>query len=228
MRRLARHRPSPAMIVALIALFVALSGASYAALAVNSVGPKQLKKDAVRSSKVKDGSLTGGDVKDSSLTGGDLTDGSVALADLGNNSVNGTKIVDGSIALPDLGPNSVDGSKVANGSLEGGDVKAGTFLGGSVTTQYTEGPELADGTKVSINAFCLPGEIALGGGARGDLTTSEATTVTSSRPITSETNEEAPIDGGTFTGWRATVFNIAGGVTTGIFPEVWVICAKLP
>jgi hypothetical protein len=35
------------MIVALIALFVALSGASYAALSKNSVGPKQLKTNAV-------------------------------------------------------------------------------------------------------------------------------------------------------------------------------------
>lgn len=57
MRRLVRHRPSPAMIVAMIALFVAMTGVSYAALAINSVGPKQLRKNAVRSPKVKDGSL---------------------------------------------------------------------------------------------------------------------------------------------------------------------------
>ena len=45
--------------VALIALFVALGGTSYAAVKLprNSVGTKQLKKNAVVSSKVKDGSL---------------------------------------------------------------------------------------------------------------------------------------------------------------------------
>lgn len=46
------HRPSPAMVVALIALFVALSGGAYAAinLPANSVGTKQLKNGAVTES----------------------------------------------------------------------------------------------------------------------------------------------------------------------------------
>lgn len=59
----------PATIISCIALFVALSGASYAAVKLpkNSVGEKQLKKNAVTSKKVKDGSLTSADIKLSSL-----------------------------------------------------------------------------------------------------------------------------------------------------------------
>lgn len=58
-------RPSPAMIVALVALFVALSGTSYAALTLprNSVGPDQIRSDAVTSPKVKAGSLLASDFK---------------------------------------------------------------------------------------------------------------------------------------------------------------------
>jgi hypothetical protein len=42
--------PSPAMVVALCALFVALAGASYAlTLPLDSVGPRQLRTDAVTS-----------------------------------------------------------------------------------------------------------------------------------------------------------------------------------
>jgi hypothetical protein len=43
-RRLKRHRPSPAMLVSLIALFAALGGTSYAALKLpaNSVGSAQV------------------------------------------------------------------------------------------------------------------------------------------------------------------------------------------
>jgi hypothetical protein len=54
MRRLVRHRPSAAMVVALIALFVALGGAGYAAVTLprNSVGAAQLKKRAVTPPKV--------------------------------------------------------------------------------------------------------------------------------------------------------------------------------
>jgi hypothetical protein len=57
--------PSPAMLVALLALFVALGGSSYAALRLpkGSVGPKQLKKNAVTSTKVKPGSLLTSDFK---------------------------------------------------------------------------------------------------------------------------------------------------------------------
>ncbi len=53
------RKPSPAMLVALLALFVALGGSSYAALTLprGSVGGKQLKKNAVTSPKVKRGSL---------------------------------------------------------------------------------------------------------------------------------------------------------------------------
>jgi hypothetical protein len=45
--------------IALLALFIVLGGTSYAAVALprNSVGPKQITKDAVTSAKVKNGSL---------------------------------------------------------------------------------------------------------------------------------------------------------------------------
>ena len=51
--------PSPALVVACVALVVALSGTGYAAvtLARNSVGPAQIRAGAVRSGEVKDRSL---------------------------------------------------------------------------------------------------------------------------------------------------------------------------
>ena len=54
-----------ANVVACLALFVALGGASYAAtrLPKNSVGTKQIKKNAVTSTKVRNGSLRAADFK---------------------------------------------------------------------------------------------------------------------------------------------------------------------
>ena len=98
------HVPSPAMIVACVALFIAMGGTSYAAatLAANSVGTKQIKKNAVTSAKiksaavtaakVKDGTLTGAKVKDATLTGVKIQDASVAGADLADASVDAAKI----------------------------------------------------------------------------------------------------------------------------------------
>src|SRR5687767_8878156 len=58
-RRVSRRRPSPAMVVALIALAVSLGGTGYAAstLARNSVGANQIKRNAVRSAEIKNRSV---------------------------------------------------------------------------------------------------------------------------------------------------------------------------
>jgi hypothetical protein len=57
MHRITRLRPTPAMVVATIALVVALGGTGYAAIVLpaNSVGTAQLKNGAVTAAKVKPG-----------------------------------------------------------------------------------------------------------------------------------------------------------------------------
>ena len=64
--------PSPAMIVAVIALILAASGTGWAVtqLPKNSVGTTQLKSNAVVSSKVKDGSLRAADFATGQLPAG--------------------------------------------------------------------------------------------------------------------------------------------------------------
>ena len=59
MRRFRFGRPTPAMVVAVIALFVALGGTGYAALKLppHSVGKKQLKRNAVTTAKVDNNTL---------------------------------------------------------------------------------------------------------------------------------------------------------------------------
>ena len=61
--------PSPALCVALLALFVALGGTTWAALSLppNSVGTRQLMRDAVNGQKVRNHSLTGADIALSTL-----------------------------------------------------------------------------------------------------------------------------------------------------------------
>ena len=59
MGRIRFGRPTPAMVVAIIALFVALGGTGYAALNLppHSVGKKELKRNAVTTAKVDNGTL---------------------------------------------------------------------------------------------------------------------------------------------------------------------------
>ena len=63
-------RPSPALVIACVALIASLSGTSYAdvlRIPFNSVGTSQLRANAVVSSKVKNGSLLAIDFKNAQL-----------------------------------------------------------------------------------------------------------------------------------------------------------------
>lgn len=65
-------RPSPAMVVAVIALIFALTGSAWAALGKNSVGSRQLKAKSVTTGKVANNAITAAKVADGSLTGADI------------------------------------------------------------------------------------------------------------------------------------------------------------
>jgi hypothetical protein len=112
-----RSHLSFANVISVIALFVALGGASYAAVTLpkNSVGAKQIKKNgvgaseikknAVRASEIKSNAVSGGDVKDSGLTGADVADGSLGGADLADDSLTAADIA-GNTLEPEVGPDA--------------------------------------------------------------------------------------------------------------------------
>jgi hypothetical protein len=99
-----RRRPSPALIVACVALVAAMSGAAVALpgknsvksndIAKNAVKDKQIKKNAVRSSEIKNGKVKSADLKDESVNGKKVADGSLSATDLGDYAVlgDGTKV----------------------------------------------------------------------------------------------------------------------------------------
>jgi hypothetical protein len=60
------------MIVAMIALFAALTGSAYAALGKNTVGSKQLKAKAVTTGKIANNAVNGNKVAPNSLSGEDI------------------------------------------------------------------------------------------------------------------------------------------------------------
>ena len=84
MGRLLRQRPSPAMIVALIALFVALGGSSYA---VTKIGSKNIRTGAVSSRAIANNSIRSGDVRNGALTTTDVKNDSLTNADIDNSGL---------------------------------------------------------------------------------------------------------------------------------------------
>jgi hypothetical protein len=89
MKRIVKRLPSPAMVVACVALAVALGGTSYAAIKLprNSVGTQQLRKNAVVATKLsarsvgpqklQNNAVTTRTVKDNQLTGAKIVESSL-------------------------------------------------------------------------------------------------------------------------------------------------------
>ena len=77
-----RGRLSFANVMSVIAVLIALGGASYAAfkLPKNSVGTKQLKKNAVTTAKIKNGAVTGAKIENNAITTAKIADGAVSGA----------------------------------------------------------------------------------------------------------------------------------------------------
>jgi hypothetical protein len=92
-------------VVATVALFIALGGSAYAALRVppSSVGPRQLKAQAVTNGKIANGAITSAKVAERTLTGADINLaalGTVPSATNAENSANANTLGGHSAACP--------------------------------------------------------------------------------------------------------------------------------
>lgn len=98
--------------VGYLALFIALTGTSYAA---NKIKGNEIAKNAITSKLIKDGQVKSGDVADDGLTGADIDEASlqnvpVLLAD---GSVTTAKLADAAVTLPKLADAAVSLQKLA-------------------------------------------------------------------------------------------------------------------
>ena len=148
MQRLLRHRPSPAMVVACVALIVALGGTGVAAvnaLAPNSVGPVQLKAGAVTKPKLRNNAVTGVKVLNHSLTAVDFVAGSLPRGPVGPAGPAGPAGTVGPITVRQ------DGVVVAGGT--GAQVQDGAYSTGTVSVNCNPGEKaISAGTGWSDDA----------------------------------------------------------------------------
>ena len=124
------RRPSPAMLVALLALFVALGGPAQARRLVNGA---DIKKGTVRSTQIKDRTIALRDINPTvvrmlertpgnSITEGMLVNGAVTANKLGGFSVTAGKLSGGAVLAASIADGAVTGAKIADGSLTTADV----------------------------------------------------------------------------------------------------------
>jgi len=196
--------------VGYLALFVALSGTSYAAvqLSANSVGTAHLKKNAVVSAKVKNGSLKTEDLSRPARRA--LQGPQGPPGPKGARGATGPAGAAG--ARGPVGPQGPQGKQGEQGPP--GLLKVVRRQSAPLTLPNT-GTTAAD-----HYAECNPGEVAVGGGARIDQGEARSTYLMSVGP-----NPFEPADPPK--SWRAFASNQSGAGGAPVSLYVFVVCATL-
>jgi len=238
-----KRQMSVANAISVLALFVALSGAAYAAttLAQKSVKTRHLARGAVTTQKLRNGAVTAAKLRNGAVIGSklglgavgssQLLDGGVRSADLGGGVVTTGKLKDGAVTSEKLASSAVTTPKLAADSVATGKIEDGAVTGAKLApafsaqlvkdVAYVTKASATDGTdEKSVTAECPTGKQVTGGGARvvrDTLPESEGIHLVDSFPALSGEGKR--------TGWTATAREIVTANTGTWTLEVYAICA---
>jgi hypothetical protein len=178
------RRPSPAMVVAAVALLVALGGTSVAAVTAvpkNSVGTSQLKANAVTNPKIANAAVGNAKLGNDAVTGNKIKNGQVVSADLADGAVTAGKLGSSAATMAKIAANAVDSARVVDHSLLKVDFALGQLPAGPQGPPGTVGKLVLRKSTINVpannssatTASCNGNEQAVSGGAiwsdQGDL-----------------------------------------------------------
>ena len=197
MSRFRIRRPSPALVVASLALLLSLGGSAYAAVAIapGSVGTRQLKNGAVTSEKLAAGAVTASKIKPYSLLSQDFAPGQLPAGQQG--------------AAGPQGPAGATGPQGPAGAT-GPQGPAG--VSGYQVITSTSVTSAASSKAVATN--CPAGESVLGGGVAGAAPSGDPLSTQQSYPDNNNTQ------------WFAAVNDLAANPSPWTL-VVYAICANV-
>jgi hypothetical protein len=167
MRRINLRFPSPALVVALIALFVALGGTSHAAR--HAIG--SIAKATVGSGQIKNGAVTNPKIRNGAVSTAKIQNNAVASAKIKNHAVTKAKLAPGVIISGPKGPRGLQGPRGP----------AGATGGHAHTIVLRDRQIIPAATRVgTASVTCPAGQRATGGGGRVSINVP----LTISEPIT--------------------------------------------
>jgi hypothetical protein len=90
-RSILRRRPSPALVISMIALFVSLSGVSYG-VATGFIDSREIKNNEIRSRDIRNNEVRTRDLRNNEIRGIDIRNSTVQGRDLALNTVTGEDV----------------------------------------------------------------------------------------------------------------------------------------
>ena len=162
-------RPSPALVISCLALFMALTGSAFAVgVAKNTVRSPQIVDGTIRTVDLRDNAVAAGkiapdavdttEIAENGVDSSDVAPESLTSADLGPASVTSSEVADQSLTADDLGPNSVGSSELQAGSVRASE------LGGII--QVSNSTPIAAGANGSVSVNCPEGTVVISGGGQ--------------------------------------------------------------
>lgn len=162
-----KFRPSPALAISVVALFLALAGSAFAA-------PKFL----VRSAQIVDGTVRTVDLRDNAVNTFKVANGTITADDLATDSVGSDEIAKDAVKADEIAPEAVASSEVANQSLTQDDlapnsVGSSELQAGAVRAselgpiiQVSNSTPIANGANGGVSVQCPAGTTVISGGAQ--------------------------------------------------------------
>ncbi len=176
------HAPSPALVVAALALFVALGGAAYAVklgkndvktrnIASGAVTGSRLAADAVKSAKLRDAAVTTTKIAAGAVGTSGLGDAAVERPKIKAQAVTNPKLADAAISAEKLAANSVTSASVlaaVSQTIDLGNLNLGDCVRAAVAVSSVQAgdsvivtPPSALNAGIVLTADAEPGEIGL-------------------------------------------------------------------
>lgn len=170
-----KFRPSPALVISCLALFLALAGSAFAAKTA-SVSSRQIVDGTVRTVDLRDNAVNSPKIANATVTADDLGPNAVGSDEIAKDAVNSDEIAENAVASSEVAPDSLTASDLASNSVTSPEIADQTINSNdigpnavnadelSVVIQRTNSKSLAAGTNGSISVPCQAGEQVLSGG----------------------------------------------------------------
>ncbi|HXS46407.1 MAG TPA: hypothetical protein VN756_02980 [Solirubrobacterales bacterium] len=130
-----KFRPSPALVISCMALFLALVGTAFAA-----------PKLAVRSAQIVDGTVRTIDLRDNAVQSAKIADATVGANDLGTDSVGSEEIAKDAVKSDEIAKDAVNSDEIADNAVTSSEVAADSLTAGDLASNSVTSLEIADQT----------------------------------------------------------------------------------